>query len=104
MIIDVTTESFEKEVLFAEGLVLVDFYAVWCGPCQMLAPHVEALADEFPTLKVCRVDVDAAGALAARYGISSIPTLIFFRGGEVQKSSLGYRTREELRVMTEALL
>ncbi len=104
MIYELTKETFDREVLEASGLVLVDFYAVWCGPCQMLAPHVDSLAEEYPTLKICRLDVDTAGEIAMRYGITSIPTLIYFRGGNPVKTGVGYRTREELRSMTEALL
>ncbi len=104
MIHELTNTDFDSEVLQADELVLVDFYAVWCGPCQLIAPHVDALAEQYPTLKVCRIDVDSAGAIAARYGIVSIPTLIYFRGGAVVKTVVGYRTREELRAMTEELL
>ncbi len=104
MIIELQKDTFDREVLNNDGLALVDFYAVWCGPCQLLAPHVDALAEDYPALKVCRLDVDSAGEIAARYGITSIPTLIYFRGGKVEKISVGYRTREELRTMTEALL
>ncbi len=104
MIHELTATTFDNEVLSHKGLVLVDFYAVWCGPCQMIAPHVDALADAYPSLKVCRIDVDAAGAVAARFGIVSIPTLIFFRDGEVVKTVVGYRTKEELRALTEELL
>ena len=96
--------NFETEVLRAEGLVLVDFFARWCGPCKMIAPHVEALAESYPDLKVCRLDVDEATATAIRYGVASIPTLLFFRGGEVVETLVGYRGEEELREVTEALL
>ena len=96
--------NFETEVLRAEGLVLVDFFARWCGPCKMIAPHVEALAESYPDLKVCRLDVDEATATAIRYGVASIPTLLFFRGVEVVEKLVGYRGEEELREVTEALL
>jgi thioredoxin 1 len=99
-----TTENFEEEVLKATGTVLVDFYAVWCGPCSMIAPHVEALAEEYPALKVCRLDVDAATEVALQYGVRSIPTLLYFRDGKVIKTSVGYCSLEELRAMTEELL
>ncbi len=104
MIHELTSQSFDTEVTNADGLVLVDFYAVWCGPCQMIAPHVDALAEAYPALKVCRIDVDAAGDIAARFGIMSIPTLIFFRSGNAVKTVVGYRTRDELRAIAEELL
>ena len=79
-----------------EKPVLVDFYADWCGPCRMLAPVVEEIAAEHPEIAVCKVNVDEEGALAMRFGISSIPFLGFLRGGELVASSLGYRTKQEI--------
>lgn len=99
-----TNENFDSEVLGAEGLVLVDFYATWCGPCKMLAPHIEQLAESCPSLKVCKLNVDEADEPTRRYGIRSIPTLIFFRGGEAVKTSVGYLSYEELTKMVEELL
>ncbi len=103
MIYELTNESFDTEVLSASGLVLVDFYAVWCGPCKMLAPHVDALAEEYPDVKICRLNVDVAGEVAMRYGITSIPTLIYFRDGSPVKTAVGYLSADALRKMTEAL-
>lgn len=102
MILNLTQDSFKKEVLECDTTVLVDFYATWCTPCKMIAPHVEQLAEEFPALKVCRMDVDAAGAIALQYGVRSIPTLLFFRGGEVLETAVGYREMDELRELAEA--
>lgn len=99
-----TNESFDREVLEAEGLVLVDFFAVWCGPCKMIAPHLEAIAEAYPSLKVCKVNVDEADEPTRRYGIRSIPTLMFFRGGELIKTSIGYLTLDEIKKEVEALL
>ncbi|MBQ4324781.1 MAG: thioredoxin [Clostridia bacterium] len=99
-----TQDNFDSEVLAAEGLVLVDFFATWCGPCSMLAPHVTRLAEELPEVKVCRLDVDSAMEIAVRYGISSIPALFYFRGGEIVKTLVGYCDYEELRRATEELL
>ncbi len=104
MVTELKKDTFDSAINEGDELILVDFYAVWCGPCQMLAPHVDALADAYPTLKVCRLDVDDAGEIAMRYGITSIPTLIYFRGGEAVKMHVGYCTPEQLRTMTEALL
>ncbi len=101
MIYDLTSVSFDAEVLHAKELVLVDFYADWCGPCKMLAPHVDALAETNTDIKVCRLNVDAAGEIAIRYGIMSIPTLMFFRGGEAVETAIGYRTPAELASLVE---
>lgn len=77
--------------------VLIDFWAEWCGPCRMMAPVVDALADEKKdTLKVCKVNVDDQPALANMFRISSIPTFILLRGGRVAAKAVGYMTREEL--------
>ncbi|MGN1473092.1 MAG: thioredoxin [Eubacteriales bacterium] len=90
-------ENFDKEVLYSELPVLVDFFATWCGPCRMLAPIIEELAEEQEgKVKVCKLNVDDASGIAARYGISSIPTLILFRNGEIAASSLGFKPKAEI--------
>ena len=85
-----TEENFESEVLKSDLPVLVDFWAEWCGPCRMLAPAVEQLAEEYEgRAKVGKVNVDEQPGLAARFGISSIPTLIVFEDGKVKNTSVG---------------
>ena len=88
--INLTENTFDEEVLQSELPVLVDFWAVWCGPCRMVAPVVEEIAQEKEgLLKVCKVDVDENPGLAARFGIASIPTLMIFQGGEVVNTLIG---------------
>ncbi|MBE6127511.1 MAG: thioredoxin [Erysipelotrichaceae bacterium] len=82
--------------LLAKGEVLVDFFATWCGPCKMLSPIIESVAAENPGLTVLKVDVDEVGALAQRYGIASIPTLIRFVDGVEKDKALGYMPKPKL--------
>ena len=86
----ITEQNFEQEVLKADKPVRVDFWATWCGPCRMLAPTIELLAEEMEGVaKVGKVNVDEQPGLAARFGISSIPTLIVFEDGKVKNTSVG---------------
>ena len=86
----ITEQNFEQEVLKADKPVLVDFWATWCGPCRMLAPTIELLAEEMEGVaKVGKVNVDEQPGLTARFGISSIPTLIVFEDGKVKNTSVG---------------
>ena len=93
---ELTKNNFEKEILSHDGLCIVDFWASWCMPCKMLSPVIDELAEEYPEVKIGKVNVDEQGELAAKYGIASIPTLLFFRGGEIVKKNVGYRAQEEL--------
>ena len=99
--VTITAENFEEEVLHSDKQVLVDFWAPWCGPCKMLAPIVEEIAEEYAdTVKVGKVNVDDEPALAMKFGISSIPALLVFRNGAVVNSAVGYRSK----VLVEDLL
>ncbi|MCR4430197.1 MAG: thioredoxin [Tepidanaerobacteraceae bacterium] len=95
--ITVTDENFEQEVLQADGKVLVDMWAAWCGPCRMLAPVVDEIADEYEgRLKVCKLDVDENPDTAARYGVMSIPTLLVFENGQVVNKLIGFRPKRDI--------
>ncbi|MGM9571259.1 MAG: thioredoxin [bacterium] len=94
---EINAENFETEVLDSPLPVLVDFWAVWCGPCQMIGPIVEELAADYAgKLKVVKVNVDENQALAARYQVMSIPTLLLFENGKTVKQMMGYQPKENL--------
>ena len=88
-VITITLENFEAEVIQSDKPVLVDFWAPWCGPCRMLSPVVDEIAEERSDIKVGKVNVDEQEDLAVRFGIMSIPTLIVFKNGEVVKKTMG---------------
>ena len=94
--IELTMNNFEKEVLLSDVPVLVDFWAEWCGPCRMLSPIVEQVAESADGFKVAKVNVDYEDELAMRFSISSIPCLIVFKGGKEVKRSVGVIPKEEI--------
>ncbi len=90
-VLNVSDATFDQEVLKSEQPVLVDFWAVWCGPCKAIAPAIDALAAKYAgQLKVAKVNVDQNGATPSRYGIRGIPALLFFKGGKVADQIVGY--------------
>ena len=95
-IIELTEETFDAEVLQDKKFVIVDFWASWCTPCRMLAPILEEIADEYPNVKVCKLNVDDAPNIAERYGIMSLPALLFFDSGEIINESIGLVSRERV--------
>ena len=104
MAIHFTDENFNQEVLAYDIPVLVDFYADWCGPCKMLAPVIETLATEFEgKVKVGKLNVDHAPETAQNYGIMSIPTLLFFKNGELVNKSVGVVSKTEIEQMLNSL-
>ena len=88
-VVTITGDNFDQEVLQSEGPVLVDFWASWCGPCKMLSPVVEQVAEERGDVKVCKVNVDDEQDLAERFGVMSIPTLAVFKDGAIVNTSVG---------------
>ena len=102
-VIELTDSNFESEVIKSEVPVLVDFWAEWCQPCRMLAPTIEQLADEYEgRIKVGKVDIDSNREVAVNYGISSIPTVILFKGGEVQKKIVGLAPKDQFTAALDA--
>ena len=102
--IEINEANFDREVLQSTQAVLVDFWATWCGPCKMIAPVLEEIATEQAgRVKVAKVDVDANPALAARFGIQSIPTLLYFAGGEVREKSIGAAGKKAILSKLETL-
>ena len=99
--ITITTENFDAEVLHSEKPVLLDFWASWCGPCRMLSPIVDEVAEERSDVKVGKVNVDEQMELAMRFQVSSIPMLVVFKDGKAVAKSVGYRPKSEIAAMVE---
>ena len=105
MVIDVKKSNFQEELISADKLVMVDLYATWCTPCKALAPVLEELADKYSDkIKVVKVNVDEEESIAAKFGIASIPTVIFFKNGQTAASFVGLRSASEIEKMIEKLL
>ncbi len=96
-----TTDNFRKEVLEYEGTAMVDFWASWCGPCQMVGPIIEEIANEVSDVKVCKVNVDEQPDIAGKYNVMSIPTIIIFKNGEPVNVSVGAKPKPELLALLQ---
>jgi len=101
LILEVTPNNFE-EILSNDKPVLVDFHAVWCGPCKMISPFIDEIAEEMQDRAiVAKLDIDKCPEIAAQYGVMSVPTLIVFKGGEIVKQETGARPKSFIRAMLE---
>ena len=100
-VVTITKENFEAEVLHSTKPVLLDFWATWCGPCRMLSPIVDEVAEERTDVKVGKVNVDEQMELAMRFQVSNIPMLVVFKDGKAVAKSVGYRSKPEIAAMVE---
>lgn len=96
MLAHIDESNFVQEVKENNGLVVVDFWATWCGPCKMIAPVLETLSIEMPEVKIVKVDVDKSQSIAMEYGVTTIPTLKVFKNGEVVDTLVGFKPKEVL--------
>lgn len=105
MALMITSENFEKEVLQSDLPVVIDVYAAWCGPCQQVAPIFDELATELAEkYKLVKIDIDEERDLAVQYNVSSIPTFVFIKKGEVVGKEMGYLSKDDLKAKIESLL
>ncbi len=100
-VIDITMSNFEQEVLKSDKTVLVDIWAPWCGPCRQMGPIVDEIARENDNIKVCKSNADEAPEVAMKYGVSSIPTLLVFKNGELVQTSVGLKPKSEILKLVE---
>ena len=100
-VVNITNANFKEEVLDSDKKVLVDFWAPWCGPCRMVSPIVDEIAEENTAIKIAKINIDEQPQLAAQYGVMSIPTLIVFENGDVADKAVGARNKSFILQMLE---
>lgn len=102
-IVHTTDADFEQDVLNADRPVLVDYWAEWCGPCKMIAPILEEIADDYgERLRICKLDIDANQETPGRYGIRGIPTLMLFKNGEIEATKVGALSKSQLAAFLDS--
>lgn len=92
----ISKNNFQDEVMQADKPVLIDFWASWCGPCQMLSPVIQEIAEEHPEIKVCKVNVDDEPELATAFAVKSIPLVVVMKNGQILNQSVGYKSKEQI--------
>ena len=102
-VITITEENFEEQVAASAVPVLVDFWAPWCGPCRMLSPVIDELAEEETAVKFCKINVDEEPGLAAQFGVNTIPTLLFCKDGALTGRTVGFRPKAELKKLIDEI-
>lgn len=100
-VVKLTKDTFDTEIKQYKGVALIDFYADWCGPCKMVSPIVDELGETQDTYKICKVNVDDEGELAAAFGVMSIPTLVVMKDGEVADTHIGLAGKSKILAMLE---
>ena len=98
-VLHINKDNFHKEVLNSEKPVLLDFFASWCGPCKMVAPILDEIAEEREDIKVCKVDIDQQPELASRFRVMSVPTLMVMKEGKIVEQSIGARPKHQILAM-----
>ena len=101
--VKLTLENVDKEVLNEKGIVIVDFWATWCGPCKILLPIIESLSEQFAEMKICEVNVDEQTELVEKFDVMTVPTLMIFKDGKVVRTSIGKKTKSDILEMLKNL-
>ena len=101
-VLNINKENFQKEVMESNKPVILDFYAPWCGPCRMVAPAMEEIANERPDLKVGKIDIEEQVELAARFGVLSVPALVVMKDGKIINKAIGARPKEDILDLVSA--